>query len=1686
MVDSVGGSLSRASVPLGGVSMDAPVKVVSPYAGGGGGTTFAHYVAATYVAGMLLGEGRDEIDQLQITQVHFQVPGSDVDDLLIVGGTGDDETRVWVAARRSPNFVRSHAKTRELVASLVREVQRAGDDDQIRVAVAVAEWTNSYSQVQELAALARENIDDEASFHRQVHTPGRRDEPLRNRYGHLSDLVSSSTAPALTEQDIRLLTWRLLKRLWILQFRVEVADEADWSAAANALNRIARPPFSGVHLRDRLLALCAKWDLLGTAVNERVVRRRLRTLLGDHARFSDPFQAALDDAEKLANHSVRSTIGTAADEDDPVHVERTVLSNELGDALLSTAKGRGALIVTGESGTGKSSLVLSTVQRLESRAPDVFEAVVVNLRYTSASISAVRSSLSTSIIDALKDSRVEARVVVVDAADAVLENHSAVFGELVRDARAASAGLVAVSADTAVSHVRDQVSTRFGDVHTLEIPPLSDDEITRVADKIPSLSGLLRNLPQRSLLRRLVVLDLLARAGLTVHGALSGWGCLEIVWRGLVRRNENIAFGSPEGRERALLALAERELGLSAALPWNTAVDPSAIDALRRDHLLAPFNIHDPQPQFAHDEVRRYAVALVLFRSGAIARALEDAGVPRWAMSAAQLACQGWLLRASIDPLATFAEVRQGFVDIADRYGSRWADIPVEAALESPRAYEHLRGLPLTASAESAHGLDGVIRVVEQRQIVGGLIDIDRGEPLVRVLLDHERSWLRSESVFTFVAAWLQALVAAETPAGNSTRQLLRTQLIDHWREHYEPPADISAVDLAEPADRPFEKFVRRGMRRRQRGCLDYRLTDERLVELLALLGADIDARVEEILILISEYAPARLAPAADSPWSARAVAQHSTDLLQVLMETYYIDLDSDSGGLRENGIREHWGRWSPIGPPFAAYWFGGFWQLFPRARLVHSASVLNKILNHAARWRVRDREYFAPDTNGQRPTAQDSTYSMSISGHERRYVGDGATWSWYRGSGVGPYPCMSALQAMERILDQYIDAGLSMSTIVRILLTDCENLAVPALLLGAMVRHIEVSQDAIEPFLTEPIIWIMESGRIPHEYIDVHAPNSDELINSERRTIQLQQVCMQMVLDGDQAKRDHLRSLGGQLAEKGIAIGLGTEAAGWAACLDFDRFQAHRIGDQLLIEVEPPEQVAQRQAQWEPDIHRYNTLLRLQNRYATIYRCPGEDYIPPDAEEIAADLAVAEDLLESPPSMSASDPLDTAAHVASAAIYRADSATDQMLDSRLSFAVKLIMSIASAFADGEDRSDEDQYFSLGADRAAAHTLPLLLLPRLSNNLTAAGFTVPEVDRAATALISKSSLETRLYLARGCDRVWTSPCHGNPCHHHIALGWLPNTGRTAEIGPWDAEGRTRASIRITGNLIERLTQLDDESIDSYELDAAIRGFGAAAASTSCVSEQATAQLHVLLQAQERAMVSHDKAGFSVDHHQVQSLVAARALVHAAIATETEWLSAHLTALRGSAHLFANFLHMLAAVGAETPELGRCVRLAWPTLVEHALTLSVGTPNPYNDHTWGDWALAALIPRPAAWTDGLYNEIEGKPFDWVAPDDLIGVIPQWVKLAHGRTKCVDNLISLLHKLSPGQQAILGLQWVADLCVHDNHVRVHSSPVLNEWLIGLHREAEAHQRLAQWQKLVDQLVAAGNRQLAQYSV
>jgi len=170
-------------------------------------------------------------------------------------------------------------------------------------------------------------------------------------------------------------------------------------------------------------------------------------------------------------------------------------------------------------------------------------------------------------------------------------------------------------------------------------------DLDKVVAAFGELATLATNPRARELLRRPVVVDLLVRGG--VAGMpLSDADAMQQVWSGLVRRHEQSDRGTPDARELALLTLADLALRGGDPLKVVGAIDFTALDGLRHDGLLRT-SVDDPfkiGPEFAHDELRRYAVARLILGCGNATLKLVDADVPRWSLGRPDLHARRCLL----------------------------------------------------------------------------------------------------------------------------------------------------------------------------------------------------------------------------------------------------------------------------------------------------------------------------------------------------------------------------------------------------------------------------------------------------------------------------------------------------------------------------------------------------------------------------------------------------------------------------------------------------------------------------------------------------------------------------------------------------------------------------------------------------------------------------------------------------------------------------------------------------------------------------------------------------------------------------------------------------------------------------------------------------------------------------------
>ncbi len=1715
---------------------DAPPKGMSPYATGGGGVTFERKVAVTYLAHLLVGDGAAELgDERRAMSVAFQqAPEHPVDDLVVTAARADEIEPSLVLAlgvRRAPNLVRSDEPTQKLIRDFVRAVINSPTDGpEHRFALVVAGPQEQAEQLASLAGLAVNQMDAPVFFD-LLRTPNKFTAGVRGRLDQIEGLVKQAlTDLGVTDPDAALVqqrTWELLSRLTVLMPRLEAPDETDWATVVNSLIPVARGgDLAGAsRLRDRLLALADEYPPKAATVDLTVLRRDAHTALDSSIRRNQHGWQALAHVNDRALSSVHDAIN-AADGARRVHIDR----RDVAAPVIATATTGTAVVAHGESGVGKSALVLGAATSAATADPDATQVVCINLRHLPGTTLEFESLLGCPLAMLLAELSAPQRLLVVDGADAVAEGMLEQLRYLVDAARTAGVGVIAITAADNKQVLRDTLAERFGaDVVEHVLPGLTDAQIDEVVETFGELTNLAGNTRSRELLRRPVVIDLLVRGGIS-GVPLSDADAMQQVWLGLVRRHEQSDRGTPDARDLAMLRLAELALAGGNPVDAVGAIDPSALDGLRRDGVLRtpvddPFKIG---PEFAHDEVRRYAVARRLLADSDPTAKLLHAGVPRWALGAARLACQAQLAApdTATNPLhGRFARLQAAFDALVDAgHGERWGDVPGEALLTLGDP-DPVRDAWAKLHTGEDKGLQRLGRLVDQRlRDENGLVRIVAVEPIVYLLLDDETPWSSGEHVQDILRDWLRAHVIANTSAGHPLRVRLRDRLVGACAaadRRLEEERAAAAAERAARSPKQIEQeqqFMERNRllfteigyprsRRRQRPEVPREITDENVVELLALLGPDLGDGGETILRRIGQDAPSWLAPAVEEFLTGRALATYRQGFLAELTQAYYIDDDEDGSGFHEDGIRDHHNRSFGIAP-LAAWYRGPFIPLF-QSDFRNGVAVLNRMLNHAALARARtlaslDRGYGAPINDSD---LDEYRTELDITGARRIYVGDGHVWIWYRGTGVGPYPCMSALQALERVCDQLIEIGVPIANIVATLLDGCENLAMVGLVVGLLVRHLEHADRLLDPYLADPMIWHQEFGRVVNESSGLAAP-SDDIVGAERRTWSMREAAMHLVLRADDARAAELRTIGEQLVENarrliGSASDHAAEGAAetrhdaaleeqlapvraWASGLDRDTYHAQQTDAGLYIQSTPPDEVVQALERGNDDLHRAQEATRLIVRYYFEPKKGTAADVP--ADELAADLAIARELFDNPHEMSAGDLWDAPTAVAAAALSAHLLRGVVLTDDLLIFAVDAVLRVGAGEASQRQFEHADTYFEQGADRSAARALSLLLLPSATPLLAlvdggGSSSTYDRVIAAGSNLARAVAHEVRLHLARGLDRVWETPCtEGGDCHHEVALRLALESMRDCGLGEWDPDTGGRRTLLLDDPVEASLAEMPDDAIYFSRLDAAIRALAPAAVAHICVSARARTVLDIALTAQRRSLLAYER---DMDQRGTHALVSARAVLTLTADGDNAPIFDHIDAFADAPTLLGSFLRALSSAAEETTERAATARRVWPEIVTHVLELNASGHTPFNDRYVGDMTLAALLPNTAGEASYLYRELDGDSIVWWEPLEWREVVERWLPIAAGNPTCVDHLISFLSALPLDDQVRHGLSWVAALVLADPDRVAGRSFMLSTWLIETRSAATDTGLLPDWQRVVDALVVAGVSRLAPYS-
>lgn len=1692
--------------------------VSSPYSTGGGGVTFERRVATAYLAALLNGDTAVGLDGRRLTQVAFQqAPGEPVDDLVLLArgdGDGVPSLTVAVGVRRHPLITPSDHDTQKLLTDYLRslhQTEHAGVHQEYFLVVAGPQ--PHAGQVASLATLARTSTEE--AYFPLVEKAGRFDQSVRNRLGPLVALVATGLASLNlphAEADARSATWKLLSRLTVLQPRYETPDLTDWEQLINVLRERSRDrTLDGARgLRDRLEVLAGTYAPQAATVDQmsllRDVHQKISTEL---TRFHSSW-SALASQEQVGRAAVRSTIGQTPD-DDGVHLERT----EVRDALRALIRNDTTIVISGESGAGKSALVLEAIDTEKAEDPDHFDAVYLNLRQLPDSGSTFDAALGAPFVDLLRVMNTPSRTLIIDGADYLAEADSTSFAWLVHAALAAEVKLVVVATIETAGAVKAELDAATH-VAEFQVPPLEDTQLETVVANHTALRGLLSTQRSKDLLRRPVIADLLARAGITI-AATSEIDAMARVWKSLIRRNEQSDRGAPDARDRVLKLLAQHSLGRITDDELLPLLDFSIVSTLRRDGLLAPASPAPWQrvPEFFHEQLRLYAVSQVLLSHADPVAELITASAPRWALPAARLAAQFLLASedSSMNPLAgRFERVQAQFdrLPVAG-FGERWTDLPTEAALPLDNSRELLSSAWSGLVANNAAALSRVFRVVQQRHITEGIVDASVAEPIVSALLAN--GWPRESNkrVEQLIRDWLRALILSDAEPGHEIRVELRERIaarVANADAGAEAAAQAARDALAARTPEEVAEDEARGRRipvssgsigfsrRRRRGERPpMELTNDTVVEQLALLGKDLAQEGEALLRRLAEESPTDLQPALEEPLGGRSLATYSPSLLVELADAYYIDdvhpEDDDFGwGFREKGVRDHS---HSVGMPFSSAYRGPFLPML-QADFPGGVAFIARLLNHAALCRVRGFRA----TSGSSDPVADNSVSLSITGEPRRYVGDSNVWLWYRGGGTGPYPCLSALQALDLVADQMITAGVPIGHLVEMLMADCENLATPALVVGMLVRHLESAGTLLDPYLAEPEIWQVETGRVVQESSGFLG-KSEPVYAPEKRSWLFRQVAMVLALSAEPAREAELENIAVLLEERArVQCNLGPDdvpdegvarylasVSGWASSLRRSSFLITHTEDGMVIEGTVPDAVNEILKPAQAQGQRMSDAYGLANRYDYArHSLSGPPAI--DLIELHNDVETAKALL-------ATEELDgqviaeACSALACSVIERRFIKKDPVDETDLLWATELLLDVASAFADQTEHEVYDfSYFSHTPDIPACRAVALLLLPEASQLWEmldrGKGEPLEQITAANRWAATCGSLDGRLIWSRSLDHLWRAnpiELSGGETSHTLAYSLVEESIRGAILGPWDDDGQTRAAGRLVGPLTQALADADADDLVAERLIPGIRGLQQLAIGNNSLSDEGL-QLLVALLATYSAIRQQEE--HSPQHSQTDMLAIARALLILYGHGKDEFIHRQLEAFIDRNDLLDEFMDAIAAAGEENRQAATAAAGVWPQLMTQAIGLMGLGHVPVGDGSLAARGVASLIPNIANDNGYLLRELDIAPIAWIEFDTIAPHVDQWVPFAAGHGESVDQLVSLLRLTSIEQQVNRGAPWIEELVRANPPAIAGRSYLLPGWLREIRSPVRGRLQSQNWQRIVDLLVVAGEERIA----
>ena len=708
------------------------------------------------------------------------------------------------------------------------------------------------------------------------------------------------------------------------------------------------------------------------------------------------------------------------------------------------------------------------------------------------------------------------------------------------------------------------------------------------------------------------------------------------------------------------------------------------------------------------------------------------------------------------------------------------------------------------------------------------------------------------------------------------------------------------------------------------------------------------------------------------------------------------------------------------------------------------------------------------------------------------------------------------------------VEEGGKLRSLATRLLRDCHNLAMPGLVVGTLVRHIDLVDDELDDWLSQPELWPLEFSRVAKEMsIHVQGPETKNTRGGELRRWSFREAAASLtanaVFSDDQERVTVLRECGRLLMRRARHAVADvdpddgshdheseelTTVAGWASALEAGNYVLRWLDDGIVdIQYQPPASIREAFQVRNAALGRGQQVYRLVQAYILTQAVDRNSI----KEAISDDLRLARSLAEDPPDCGL-DPEVAPAAVAAAGILAHLQESVSLNQDELHWASELIVKCAISPRLGPF-AFEQTLNSLGADRSVAAVLPALLV--LSARDEPGVLPREQVEEALVASSTSLFDEVRQITATALRLVWDSDCtfttkggqlpsntnlHGGMkgvlvkaarrvwhaifgsvadevvCIHKIALDATGVDIRDRHLGTYGYEGQ-RAPSLLGGPIPETTGEAVPDAPMISHLVAPIIASGDAAASLCCVRDTARELFGAFLEAYSLGAILWAERDYDRNGH----IHIARVLFSYAASGESSYLIKCLQAYAGHPVVLYELLYDLCELATYDDKLRASLPVVWPFAMATLFDEFDAGAYPHDDRRDSSRAISQMLPHPVlSLTDrDSKASIDNANSDWIDPDLLAGLVARWIPLARGSPECVDALVALVRTGAPTWQASIGLGWVNNLIEGSFKQIAGQSFYLTDWLQDLRSAGHLDARASTTaQQIVDGLAMHGD--------